>query len=333
MTRDFFTFNITENVLYDALQNPDKFQWRLGYHFNGSRSKNLAGGYGGDVDCESLYALLGDPFLERYFDTVYPYIYLKEEGDTFIYEAGQEIFPYIEEVGFSRNEASEIKNRLATDRVRFENAEERLRSVEERLRSVEERLGMEKERLEMKKERANDLLSEIDFIKETAHRTLSGELDRRYKEYRSFTNLTDDLDYVRDQIDDLQGQADYLRNQADALQNQLDSLGMSYARERKRLENTQERYNKSIHHAKEMLSSAKEVFSSYIRSRGEDFAKDIREDIINRLASGSLPLKTHIVKPFTQMLRKKAGLEPTPRFYASGQFINSVVVDIKLEKR
>lgn len=319
MTRDFFTFNITENVLYDALQNPDKFQWRLGYHFNGFRSKNLAGGYGGDVDCESLYALLGDPFLERYFDTVYPYIYLKEEGDTFIYEAGQEIFPYIEEVGFSKNEASEIKNRLATDRVRFENAEERLRSVEERLERVEERL-------EMKKERVNDLLSEIDFISDTAHRTISGELDKRFKEYRFFTYLTDDLDYVRDQIEDLQGQADYLRNQ-------VDSLGMSYARERKRFENAQERYNKSIHHAKEMLSSAKEVFSSYIRSRGEDFAKDIREDIINRLASGSLPLKTHIVKPFTQMLRKKAGLEPTPRFYASGQFINSVVVDIKLEKR
>lgn len=75
------------------------------------------------------------------------------------------------------------------------------------------------------------------------------------------------------------------------------------------------------------------VMNTMIKEQGAVIAKRIREDLIWALHDGRVPLFTHLVSTSTQQARKKAGLNPTPRFYASAQFINSITVFCRLERR
>jgi len=72
---------------------------------------------------------------------------------------------------------------------------------------------------------------------------------------------------------------------------------------------------------------------SSIKAKGENLARRIKEDLVMALADGRVPLSTHVVSRATQEKRERAGLNPTPRFYASSQFINSITLYFKLEKK
>lgn len=348
MTRDFFTFNITENVLYDAIKNPEKFQWKLGYHFNGMRYKSKAGKYGSTISCRKLYEILGDPFLERYFETVYPYsTELKAEGDVFIYEAGQEIFPYLENVGFSRKEAEEIKLRIKEQADIFEAEMDKYNETEDKLRSKQEKYDTaisdfysEKDKLYDVEGQLSSIENDIYDIQDTVRFTRTGTPDKRLKVTRSYLSLLDRADSLREMLSNLSGMLEgreenlnKKREELEKLERKLKRIQGKINKAQKGLSTSQTEYNKAIEHAREMLSSAKESFSNSIREKGKRFAEEVREDIIYKLHSGSLPLISHNVSLLTQKRRKEAHLPPTPRFYASGQFINGVVVDIKLEKR
>lgn len=70
-----------------------------------------------------------------------------------------------------------------------------------------------------------------------------------------------------------------------------------------------------------------------VKAKGDYLAKRIKEDLVMALADGRVPLSTHLVSKKTQEKRLRAGLNPTPRFYASSQFINSITLYFKLEKK
>lgn len=286
-----FNFSFDGDSLYNIVQNPDQFYWKPSFHFYGSRSKEQAGGYGSSGSTQALYELLGDTFIERYFDTVYPYLDIKEQGDALIYRMSQELFPYVENIGFSENEAEEIKRRLRTNETRLDNAEERLEIARETLASLQ-----------------NDL----DYLYEDAVYTKRGNLDKRY-------TITRNIYALGAEINDLE--------------KELDRLESSVNRERSRYMNSQEKYSKSVDNARRMFENAENMFSNYVKQSGREFAETIRQDIISRAESGSLPLQNPYLHPKTVKLRQEAGLPPYPKFYASGQLMNSIVIDFVLEKR
>lgn len=348
MTRDFFTFNITESVLRDAIKRPEKFQWKLGYHFNGMRYKSRAGKYGRTISCGKLYDILGDPFIERYFETVYPYsTELKSEGDAFIYEAGQEIFPYLENVGFSKKEAEEIKARIKEHTDIFEAEMDKYVETEDKLRSKQEKYASaisdfysEKDKFYDFEGQLSSIENDIYEIKDLVRFTRTGTPDKRLKVSHNYLSLLDRAESLRDILSDLSGMLEgkeenlnKKREEVEKLERKLKRIQGKINKAQKGINENQEAYNKALAHAREMLSTAKETFSSEIQEKGKRFAEEVREDIIYKLHSGSLPLLTHNVSLLTQKRRREAHLPPTPRFYASGQFINGVVVDIKLEKR
>lgn len=286
-----FNFSFDEDSLYDIVQHTDQYRWKPSFHFYGSRSSEQAGGYGSSRSMQELYELLGDPFIERYFDTVYPYLEIKKQGDDLIYRMSEELFPYVEDIGFRKNEAEEIKRRLKTNTTRFDNAEERLESARETLTSLQ-----------------NDL----NHLYEDAVYTKSGNLDKRYTVTRNIYALGEEIN---------------------GLEKEVDRLESSVNRERSRYMNSREKYTKTVDNARRMLESAENMFSTSIKQSGMEFAETVRADIISRAESGSLPLENPYLSPLTMELRQKAGLPSMPKFYASGQLMNSIVIDFVLERR
>lgn len=77
----------------------------------------------------------------------------------------------------------------------------------------------------------------------------------------------------------------------------------------------------------------KSATKSHIKAEGEFLAHRIKEDLEMALADGRVPLSVNVVSSNTQEKRLRAGLNPTPRFYASGQFIQSITLYFRLEKK
>lgn len=73
--------------------------------------------------------------------------------------------------------------------------------------------------------------------------------------------------------------------------------------------------------------------NSQVKAQGAFLARLIKQDLIGALATGRVPLSPALVSHKTQQMRMEAGLNPTPRFYASGQFINSIQFYVRLEKK
>lgn len=75
------------------------------------------------------------------------------------------------------------------------------------------------------------------------------------------------------------------------------------------------------------------VTDDNVKSYGSVIATRIKEDLVASLRDGRVPLSTTLVSDATKERRKLAGLNPEPRFYASSQFINSVKIYCRLERK
>lgn len=83
---------------------------------------------------------------------------------------------------------------------------------------------------------------------------------------------------------------------------------------------------------KAYVSLTKELEASQ-EERGEELSRRIREDIIGKLETGSLPLDPSFNLYVTKLRRLRADLPMSPRFFASGQFINALIITCRFEKR
>lgn len=72
---------------------------------------------------------------------------------------------------------------------------------------------------------------------------------------------------------------------------------------------------------------------SEVESEGETFAKLIKADIVRALEMGRIPLADPFVSSKTVMKRMETGLPPFPKFFASGEFINNVIVFCRLRRK
>lgn len=74
---------------------------------------------------------------------------------------------------------------------------------------------------------------------------------------------------------------------------------------------------------------------SFVKEQGGYWAERIKEDIIMKMQSGELPTFFNKADNLesTKEKRVKAGLSPEPVFMASGQLINSIIIDVKVGKK
>lgn len=81
---------------------------------------------------------------------------------------------------------------------------------------------------------------------------------------------------------------------------------------------------------KEKMSSYESFAQSWEESEGEELAKLIKEDIIDSLMVGKIPLKHEVNLPKTDRARLRAGLSDEPVFLATGQLIESLQLFINI---
>lgn len=77
----------------------------------------------------------------------------------------------------------------------------------------------------------------------------------------------------------------------------------------------------------------KAMTEATVKDAGNDIAKRIKEDLVFALRDGRVPLSTNLLATSTMEKRRRAGLNPTPRFYASSQFINNITIFCRLERK
>lgn len=85
--------------------------------------------------------------------------------------------------------------------------------------------------------------------------------------------------------------------------------------------------------ARKRLSEFSTFKKQAFASEGNRLAALIKEDISDCLRSGRIPLHPSVLSTKTIYKRTKAGLPEAPKFYASGQLINNLMVFLRLEKK
>lgn len=80
----------------------------------------------------------------------------------------------------------------------------------------------------------------------------------------------------------------------------------------------------------EKMDELESFVREYEDVEGEEIARLIKEDIIDCVSTGRIPLDPSFNTKGTEEARTRAGLPDIPRFYASSQLINSIQIFVKI---
>ena len=89
------------------------------------------------------------------------------------------------------------------------------------------------------------------------------------------------------------------------------------------------RYKKNLR----KLAEFRAFSSARVREEGRYLTELVREDIISCLSAGVIPLHPNVLSDETIRKRMSVGLPREPKFFASGQLINNIVLCFRLEKK
>lgn len=81
------------------------------------------------------------------------------------------------------------------------------------------------------------------------------------------------------------------------------------------------------------LAEFRAFSSERVREEGRYLTEITREDIISCLSAGIIPLHPNVLSDETIRKRMSVGLPKEPKFFASGQLINNIVLCFRLEKQ
>lgn len=329
MLDEEYSFDFSKTNLYDVIHNPYDYKWIPSFIFKGRRSKRRAGGYGQTIDNQELYEKLNDPFIENYFAHIFPNSYVKKLADKFVINASKELFPFEDEIiGFTDKELK----KLNINKKRFLNAEDRFITAESKFHEAENELYNLKNKHQEISFAVQDTKDKNTYLYSIALRRKSGDLDRRTRAYRTIKNNEENIKSMQEALQNINTKIPLLNNKISELNKLFKDVERKRKTEKTRYENSQERVRNSIANAKRMAEENFNSFSDKIKKEGKHLAEEVRDDIIRKVINGECILK-HGVSDITKKARMRAGLDPTPRYWASKQFLNSLVVVFRLEKR
>ena len=149
----------------------------------------------------------------------------------------------------------------------------------------------------------------VENLEENLKRTRSGAPDRRTSKYREWVSELGRLNEMYEESDRLAKRKDI---------------------ERTRYVNSSEREDYAVSE----LNKIKRGFGSRIKKQyerlAEDFAKEIKDDIMKKAENGELPTQNLPLADKTIEKRLSVGLLETPRFWATGQLVESIVITCTL---
>ena len=186
-----------------------------------------------------------------------------------------------------------------------------LLNLEAKVKTNEKRYAHASDKYDSLREDLEYLSTEADDIYSSAPKTRSGSIDRRTSAWRRYLNIEERLT---------------------DLHRLLLSASSSEEREFTRLTNSQDRYDTAYKNIMDYVNEVNEESTEELDLEGSSIVKEIRDDIIRKAENGQLPLSTQHVKPLTKLRREYANLPPTPRFYASGQFIDGIEIEAEFKK-
>lgn len=292
-----FYVGIKEGVsLVDIINEPHKHHWLVGWEFPDDKNRNRRAtptgkSYGSDKTFQVIYDSLKDDFISLYFDNFFLNSDVAEYGEELLSDLSTDLRILVNSYTNQSGEVREFERRWDIDTTRLQNAQDRFETY-----------------WEQANERIDSINEEIDYLTSTARLTMSGNIDRRTREAH--------------QIGRLQREKMELWAESDRLERNMN-------REQKRASNTYNKYQEAMNGLR-YLQQHIDAFDNRFEDKAEEFARRIKEDIISKGMSGVLPTQNIPLMEKTIRNRRYAGLPETPRYWATGQLIRSIIITCQL---
>lgn len=288
---------VKENVsLTDLVHNPDKHHWQIGWEFSEDETRNRYAtpngkSYGSSKSFEEIYDSLKHDFISLYFDNYFM--------DSDVAEYGEELF-------------NELNSKLRIEVNSYMNRQGEVKGFERKWEINATRATRAQERFDENWEQISDMLEsindEIDYLRSIAKTTVSGNIDRRTREARQIASL---------------------EHEKSRLWAENDRLERNMRREETRARNSRERLMEVSADLRNLQLNL-DNFEGRYTDKAEEFARMIKEDIKSKGRSGMLPTQNIPLMESTIRKRRYAGIPETPRYWATGQLISSIIITCQL---
>ncbi len=292
-----FLVGIKDDVsLSDIVNNPEKHHWLLSWDFQDDKYRNrfatpTGKSYGSSKSFQAIYDSLKDDFISRYFDSYFLYSDVADFGEELLSNLCEELRINVHSYISREGDVREFERRWDINTTRLQNAQDRFETYWEQANA-----------------RIEEINAEIDYLTSIARLTVSGNIDMRTREAHQIGRLQ------RDKM---------------GIWSERDRLERNMNREQKRASNAYERYQQAMDSLR-YFQQGIDSFDSKLEDKAEEFARRVKEDIISKGRSGVLPTQNIPLMERTVRNRRYAGIPATPRYWATGQLIRSIVIICQL---
>lgn len=292
-----FYVGIKEGVsLADIVNNPERHHWLVGWEFPDNENRNRFNtpngkSYGSSATYQEIYDSLKDDFISLYFDNFFLYSDVADKGEELLSDLNTDLRISVNSYSSRDGDVRAFERAWDINTTRLQNAQERFDTY-----------------WDQANERIESINAEIDYLTSIARFTQAGAIDMRTREAH--------------QIGRLQREKAALCAESDRLERNLN-------REQKRAANSYDRYQESLQGLR-YLQQHIDTFEGRFEERAEEFAKMIKEDIISKGQAGILPTQNIPLMERTIRNRRRANIPETPRYWATGQLIRSIIITCQL---
>jgi hypothetical protein len=286
---DSFSINIADGVnTNDLLNNPDKHYWKIGFKFPNEARDPFATPTGRKYGRNVSFKALYRALHTNFIEQYFAEDYY----DSWVKEAGDELLLELnEEIGITVN-----KLKSETDKVY---------SMTRNARINKTRKDNATQRYEDYRERYASELIGLDDLAENIPLTRKGKYDRRTRAFHKYALKVSKLSEMEKTLSKLEKRA---------------------LTEQVRYENSVERARLATDNIRKIHSGEWRSLKDKYREKARTFAEYVKDDIIDRGMTGSLPVQNLPLKESTIRKRLGVGLNATPRFWATGQLIRSIQI-------
>ena len=317
----------------EVLENPENHHWKLSFYFPSSHRNKYATPngkpYGSSASFAKIYASLGEDFIGEYFENDYYDSDVRLYGDTLLREVNKDlgisIYTYITEKG----NIEKFDSNINLAEKRYVNSELRLEEARERYSSAMSALDRAKEIYDSTRSEFEYYQNEMEDITDSIPLTKRGNYDKRTRGYHRLSSLQSYADSAYENMKSAREEAEEAEKEYDEAYSSLDRAERSTQRENTRLRNAKERKQDAISRLEYLKDNIADMRSKY-EEASSIFAEKVKDDIIYRGQCGLLPVQDLPLKEATILRRLYAGIDSYPRFWATGQLIQSIRIKCTL---
>lgn len=284
-----------ESSISDFVTKASKHHWKVGFKFqSGNRNPtyNTNGKkYGSNKTFEQIYAEF------------------KKKDQDFIDRYFDDVYPYSDVKELGDGFLSDINDEVGIIVDSIITAKDEVFSINKNIKINYTRKTNAGDRLNTQREIVDSLREEIYYLESNLKKTKRGTYDRRTSGYGQYTRALRELDIVL---------SDLYRYRA------------NYERELSRYENSLDRKEEAIRNLNRIKDGRWDTINQKYENVAKEFAERIKDDIVSKARTGELPLQNLGLSEATIKKRLSVGLPTQPRFWATTQLVNSIIVTCTL---